>query len=829
MVDSSGNLTATNGRFNGEVLAKNIQAGGNAGYIQGSMIQTSTITGSLIAPTTITGANIQSGTITGAKIDSGTITGANIQQGTITGSKIDSGTITGANIQRSTITGSLIAPKTIGASLITDKSIQAELIADGSITTELIEEDCITTDLIADDAITEDLLHDGAVSNSKIQRSTITGEKVAPNTITGGSGGNIATNTITGGDGGNIARNTITGGTSGNISGSTIKEFNVPGGEFSGSSLSSSINQSISYANNYNSATQNGTGSYPPYFTAGKLISIGDVIASEIQVRASASGEAGTTLSNHYHTILVNDDGTVTFGMPYNSSTPPSFRVADTKAYKDGVSAITASSIHYEQGEEGSLDYNSIFVHLSSSKDPTYSKNVTGFDNSDAVDYGKDKGIRLVNATAMSVSAVNAPTQDEDGYWISQATGTVTIGATLSDGSPYSKNVEFQGRNINVTAAYNAGKSSARITDIAEDTSRTKTYGNGVMNIPVKATLATAGSEPFADMLENVDVSLAVNAGHDAGAKTAFVDGQYFDISSSPFQFNSLTGMAKVHVNAYASSTLSNGSTYTNARPTLSSDYPLDCTYIYNQGKADGAGDVTVDEITIYSQSYSNGEYDLSLRAFSNGTLRGTDTASLIPSAAWDDGGSTASVTSVTVSKSGGNVLDMDDVYASGNNIYLYVPVTAIPRYTNYNGSNVSTSGKSFSPVANITAVWAEAAQQGIDAGVASVTVNQPNASGAPQYDEDEIRYSQYVTCTASNGNSNARTIYINAGAAYEHGYRIGYSDGQGSASHSLWTDPSGGGQWNNANRRYEMTVHSCGGNFLVYSSNPFYRGDIWW
>lgn len=50
---------------------------------------------------------------------------------------------------------------------------------------------------------------------------------------------------------------------------------------------------------------------------------------------------AGVNYSNHSHVITVNDDGTVTFGAV--TGTPGNFNVADTKAYKDGVSASYSS------------------------------------------------------------------------------------------------------------------------------------------------------------------------------------------------------------------------------------------------------------------------------------------------------------------------------------------------------------------------------------------------------------------------------------------------------------------------------------------------------
>ena len=62
------------------------------------------------------------------------------------------------------------------------------------------------------------------------------------------------------------------------------------------------------------------------------------VIAQGVQVGAAGGlSVGGLDYSAHSHEITVSDDGTVTFGAV--TGTPGNFNVADTKAYKDGVSA----------------------------------------------------------------------------------------------------------------------------------------------------------------------------------------------------------------------------------------------------------------------------------------------------------------------------------------------------------------------------------------------------------------------------------------------------------------------------------------------------------
>lgn len=73
-VDADGNLYATSGTFTGNVYAKNIQAGGDAGYISGYQIGTGTVTGGNIGTYTISGGyggNVGGGTLTTTNTNTG--------------------------------------------------------------------------------------------------------------------------------------------------------------------------------------------------------------------------------------------------------------------------------------------------------------------------------------------------------------------------------------------------------------------------------------------------------------------------------------------------------------------------------------------------------------------------------------------------------------------------------------------------------------------------------------------------------------------------------------------------------------------------------------
>lgn len=778
----SGNLQAVGGTFTGELQAAtgtfsgNLSAAGGTfnGDISGA---NGTFTGNL-SGSTITGGSISiGGTASNPTFEvdtSGNLTAksAYIEGEVHATSGEFTGTISGATIQGGTIS---IGNGNFVVDQYGNVTAQSGTFL-GTVQARNIQ--------VGDTAgyIQGTQIDSGTIQGTNIDLATITGSNIDTGTITGS---NIDVGTITGT---NIDDLTIG---SDKLQLHSLSDDQIVTTGLTTGGLSSGVVQSLGYADTFNLATTFGTETYPNYFTAGRLISMSNVYASEVELRPSAFGEQGVTLSNHYHSIIVNADGTVTFGSPYNSSTPPSFRIADTKAYKDGVSAITASSIHYEQGEGGVTDYTSIFVHLSSSIDPNYSKNVTGFSNAEAVNYGFDNGVRDVNATAMSVGAVNAPTQDEDGYWISQATGTVTIGATLSDGTEYSKNVEFSGRNINVTAAYNAGKGAATVSDITEDTSRQKRYSNKQMDIPVKAIMASGG-QPFADMLEDVDVTLAYNDGANSmvvdaptivnqknthvliggshytevevnsNAHTTTKSGSSKDtlrvMANSVYNIGKDDGAETAYPYEASVSSISNptksGSTYkstvtfkSRARGTYSTGHSpqyyysdertiqqtqVDVTNVYTAG----ANSVTIPSANISATPSWNSttkKYDVAITATTSSNQSGNKTISVTPSDAWNAGGRTSAISGVSPTRTYLNT--DDDVVVVSGRIKLDVPVIVTPKYTNYSGQNVTNSDNAYSTTVrfDIKEIWDRSAGQGIAVGrddaINGLSMNSNNIS----------------------------------------------------------------------------------------------------
>lgn len=151
---------------------------------------------------------------------------------------------------------------------------------------------------------------------------------------------------------GNVyAKNIDYGGNYGTLSGAGITPYTIGDsniaragdyGALTTASLSSGVQGSLALADNFGLATTQNSAWYPSYFRATSIKAVNGSYAGEFYV--DFGDESTLTLSNHYHQITANNDGTVTIGAPYNSNTPPSFNIADTHFYRDAVSAVTIAS-----------------------------------------------------------------------------------------------------------------------------------------------------------------------------------------------------------------------------------------------------------------------------------------------------------------------------------------------------------------------------------------------------------------------------------------------------------------------------------------------------
>lgn len=147
-------------------------------------------------------------------------------------------------------------------------------------------------------------------------------------------------------NGSGITPGTVTGGGStGQIGQYTLNDYNTQRvgnyGAYSTASFNSDVQGGLYGGTAFNWATTQG-GTRPAHFWADYITSTYSVYAgTDLYVELGQDNQLG--FKNHYHTIQVQDDGTVKFGKPTNTEPNP-FNIADTKKYKDGVKAVTVSS-----------------------------------------------------------------------------------------------------------------------------------------------------------------------------------------------------------------------------------------------------------------------------------------------------------------------------------------------------------------------------------------------------------------------------------------------------------------------------------------------------
>lgn len=140
---------------------------------------------------------------------------------------------------------------------------------------------------------------------------------------------------------GQIGTGQVTGGSNGNIGTYTIGDVNVGSHELTTGAMDVDIGTSLGYADFFNDSTSSSPSRYPDYFTASRLIAITSVRAPKFLVPAELPGESDLNLHKHYHSVLVNSDGSVEIGAPVNTKPDP-FNIADTQIYKTNVLASRA-------------------------------------------------------------------------------------------------------------------------------------------------------------------------------------------------------------------------------------------------------------------------------------------------------------------------------------------------------------------------------------------------------------------------------------------------------------------------------------------------------
>ena len=106
--------------------------------------------------------------------------------------------------------------------------------------------------------------------------------------------------------------------------------------------------------------------------------SVGQLDVNSLDADSIAIGETPVYHRDHYHSLTANSEGKVSMGTATYSSANASFSIADTKFYKDGVSAAKQSVTVVSIDKNGALDYSTTYKRYNVPVIATASNGKTG-------------------------------------------------------------------------------------------------------------------------------------------------------------------------------------------------------------------------------------------------------------------------------------------------------------------------------------------------------------------------------------------------------------------------------------------------------------------
>lgn len=608
----------------------------------------------------------------------------------------------------------------------------------------------------------------------------------------------------------------------GYLSGSGISASANFGTDF----FSSGVNTSLGYANGYNSATQNGTSTYPAQFTAASLYAVptqegnagGFVQASRyMQITAQDWGYSSEVSSRvptaaHWHTFTEGtgaDAGKIFIGQAIPATRAYEnqhfFNIADTQFYKDHVSAQTVASIAYQTTGESSyntfdagFDADIPFTALYSLNDKLYGR------------------VRILNENNGLLKTIRVQMPDRYSAGQTAEAETVAINSVITkDGSTpvYVDSSKRLGQRVTITASsehsgtvtrddltvvldatepYNAGKTAYEPTSVTAsrntpDSSIVWNATNKTVSADYTITAKNQDEEPvFTDSECSITIpaTKAYNAGRTDEAGTVAIDSVTTKAGSTPVYVDSSKRLGQAVTITASSET----------RGTITKDLTvtLDATEPYNAGKTAADAAVSVDPLdpTLYYPSSAAGQHYVqdgshyvqvtgrsAARARkSDGTYTATGYSS--PAASFnvpadkvysdgrndgiDIGAATARVGTVTVGRVG------TPSYSEANARWeAAVPVVVTTKGKKSDNTDVAGSGFSQNVTANVTDVYGA----GVTAGAETATVSAMNigaASGPGNPDENSRRYST-VSATATARGTRFNGSYFEKNVAFSN------------------------------------------------------------
>jgi len=503
-------------------------------------------------------------------------------------------------------------------------------------------------------------------------------------------------------------------GTGGSLSGSALTTGTVTGGvngqgQATGQ-LSSGVVASLGYANAYNSATQQNTSTYPAQFTAG------GVYGNFLFVKSGGTG-AFYSIAVHTHEFTEGtgaDAGKVFIGAADLTGASHSFKIADTKYYKDGVSAAWNNGAQTAQVDSVSLT------------------NLDTHETSGAHHYA-----------AVSISAVAKATKADGSTYTAASQSITAKRLVLAD------QVWSDGR----ATGHNEGAHTAQVDSVSITANGTHITSGGhhytrtTVKATAKATNAdgstyTATEQTISSARDvNADVVYTdgYNAGQDYGASTVSVLGTNY-LTTTVKNAHKTSGnhhYVNVDITPTASATKSNGTSVT-ATNTINRDILADT--VYSDGYAAGAASVSVTFSSVSQTTYSSTTYDDSVSVtdtnarYVSGEMRGriivalsngaTDTilVSIDGTKAYNAGQDYGAGTVSVLGSSYLSVSTQNAHKTSGGHHYVNVDITPTASATKSNGTSI-TATNTINRDINADTVYSDGVAAGYNSGVETAAI----------------------------------------------------------------------------------------------------------
>jgi len=302
-----------------------------------------------------------------------------------------------------------------------------------------------------------------------------------------------------------------------------------------------------------------------------------------------------TTLNlAHSHSVTTNSDGTITLGGTVaTNATNRSFNIADTKTYKDGVSAVVITSLNKDPSASVTYDSenNKYTVPLKAVASNSNSKtaNYTFF-ATDAYNTGLTDG-------APNDSTWSIPNWSSEKNW--QLVAVADDGDGVRDCATF--RVQFndnKGETHTHTFAkipcwdvYDYGVNSVTITSLNKDPDASVSYDtdNNKYTVPLKAVASNSNSKTANYAFFATD---AYNAGQSAGVNSVTITSLNKDPDAS-VSYDEANNKYTVPLKAVASN--SNSKT---------ANYAFFATDAYNAGQSDESIDTSSWSIPQFSDAY---------------------------------------------------------------------------------------------------------------------------------------------------------------------------------------------------------------------------------